>query len=86
MKKTRHDLFLNRQVVVPEQHDLQFEKNVQQFVAYSENRKKKLTFDDIVMSERKDGKMLIHSGAGQFLFAITLLCTLAGRLIFWMKR
>lgn len=80
MKKTLHDLLLNHQLVVPEKHDLQFEKNVKQFGAFSENRIKKLTFDDMVMSERKDGKMLIHSGAGQLLFAITLLCALVERL------
>lgn len=82
MKKTLHDLLLNHQVVVPEKHDLQFEKNVKQFVAFSENRIKKITFDDMVMTQRKDGKMLIHSGAGQLLFAITLLCALTGRLFF----
>ena len=82
MKKTLHDLLLTHQVVVPEKHDLQFEKNVKQFMAFSGKRIKKLTFDDMVMSQRKDGKMLVHSGAGQLLFAITLLCVLTGRLIF----
>lgn len=80
MKISLHDLLLRHEVVVPEKHDLKFERNIERFVPFSENRIKRLRLDDVVMSERADGKMVIHSGGGQLLFAVTLLCALVGRL------
>lgn len=73
-------MLLRHEVVVPEKHDLKFERNIERFVPFSENRIKRLRLDDVVMSERADGKMVIHSGGGQLLFAVTLLCALVGRL------
>ena len=75
-KITLHDLLLHNDLTVPHQCDLKFGENMERFLAIgAQESADNFTFEGITMSKRADGKMVLHSGEGQIVFAVILLCS-----------
>lgn len=81
MKISLHDLLLQHDLMIPRHFNLKIGKNMERFLAIvEEDSAKNKKFSAIIVNQREDGKLALHAGEGQMIFAVVLISAVIERL------